>query len=122
VVLVFTNTGAVPCGTRGYPGVAALNAGGAQIAQAARTTSGYLGGLGAGRAIPNVTLPAGGAASAMVEALAFNASDGSACTAYAGLLVTPPDETHSVKLPWGSDGCSALQIHPMVPGTTGRLG
>jgi len=49
----------------------------------------------------------------------WNASDGSACAAYAGILVTPPNETHTVKVPWDG-GCSALQIHPVVLGTTGQ--
>ncbi len=120
VALVFTNVGSTPCTLHGYPGVAALNATGAQIAQATRTPSGYLGGLAPGRAIPYVTLAAGQSASATVEAMAFNASDGSACTAYAGLLVTPPNETRSVRVPWTNDGCSGLEIHPVVPGVTGR--
>jgi hypothetical protein len=54
-----------------------------------------------------------------VEALAIDATTGNSCTPYAGILVTPPNETHSIKLPWPSDGCSVLQIHPVVPGTTG---
>jgi Protein of unknown function (DUF4232) len=121
VVLVFTNHGSATCRLYGYPGVAALDSHDTQIAQATRTTSGYLGGLGSGRTAPNVDLATGQSASAMVEALAFNANDGSACTAYAGLLVTPPNETRSTKLGWPSDGCSDLQIHPVVPGITGRL-
>src|SRR3989442_952190 len=48
VVLVFTNTGAQPCRLFGYPGVAGLDAGGAQVAQARRTPNGYLGGLASG--------------------------------------------------------------------------
>jgi hypothetical protein len=119
MVLVFTNAGATACRLYGYPGVAALDSHDTQTAQASRTTHGYLGGLAAGLAPANVDLAAGDSASAMVEASAFNA-DGSACAAYAGLFVTPPNETHSTKLAWGNDGCSALQIHPVVPGLTGR--
>jgi len=70
---------------------------------------------------PVVSLAAGASASATVEALAFDQA-GNACTAYAGLLVTPPDETHSVRVAWGSDGCSELEIHPVVAGTTGQAG
>ena len=47
---------------------------------------------------------------------------GESCTGYAGLLVTPPDETHSVRVGWDSDGCSTLEIHPVVPGTSGSIG
>ena len=119
-VIVFRNTGSATCVLQGYPGVAALDGSGHQVAQAKRTLNGYLGGLRAGNP-PVVRLDAGASASAMVESVAFGA-DGASCTAYAGVLVTPPDETHSVRLSWGSDGCNDLQIHPVVSGTTGRSG
>ncbi len=118
VVIVFTNSGSRTCSMYGYPGVAALDADGKQVAQATRSRSGYMGGL-SGTHLPTVVLQPGHAASAGVEALAFNPSDGSACTAYQGLLVTAPDDTVSTHLPWGNDGCSGLEIHPVVPGTTG---
>lgn len=117
-VLVFHNTSADTCVLQGYPGVAALDSAGRQVEQAQRTPQGYLGGLATGNP-PLVRLTAGAAASATVEAVGFG-PDGNGCTAYAGLLVTPPDETHPVRLGWDSDGCSGLQIHPVVPGTTGR--
>jgi uncharacterized protein DUF4232 len=120
MALVFTNTGSVACRLHGYPTVAALDGHDAQVALATQTKNGYMGGLAAGKAIPDVTLSPGGSASALVEALAFNASNGSACTAYAALLVTPPNETHSARLAWTNDGCSDLQVHPIVPGVTGR--
>ncbi|MGI5239129.1 DUF4232 domain-containing protein [Dactylosporangium sp. CA-139066] len=111
VTLVFTNRGARPCRMTGYPGVAALDAGGGQVAQAKRTLHGYLGGA---QSVQTVTIPAGGTAEAVVEAMAFNPADGSACAAYAGLLVTPPDDTASTQLPWGNDGCAELEIHPVT--------
>lgn len=120
VVVVFTNTANRPCRLVGYPGVAALNAGGDQVAQARRTAGGYLGGLAGGGQPPVVTLLAGQSASAMVEAMAFNPADGSACAGYRGLLVTAPDDVESTRLPWDTDGCADLQVHPVVPGTTGR--
>jgi hypothetical protein len=120
VPVLFTNIGAQPCRLRGYPGVAAVDSNERQVAQAKRTLHGYMGGLATGTTLPTVTLLPGRSASALVEALAFNASDGSACTAYYGLLVTAPDDTESTRLPWGNDGCSDLQIHPVVPGTSGR--
>jgi hypothetical protein len=122
VVLLFTNTGSEACRLTGYPGVAGLDAAGTQVAQAQRARSGYAGGLVSGGSAPIVTLAPGQAASALVEALAFNATDGSHCTAFAGLLVTVPDDTASTRVPWGNDGCSALQVHPVVPGTTGQSG
>jgi hypothetical protein len=119
-IIVFRNTGTKTCVLQGYPGVAALDSRGHQVAQAQRTLNGYLGGVRTGKPLL-VWLAPGKAASAMVEAAAFRAN-GASCTGYAGLLVTPPDETHSARLSWGSDGCSHLQIHPVVPGTTGRSG
>jgi hypothetical protein len=122
VALVFTNRGAQPCRLHGYPGVAALDANGNQVAQARRTPNGYLGGLATGQQLPTVTLATGQSASALVEALAFSPADGSACAAYQGLLVTAPDDTESTGLPWRTDGCTDLQIHPIVPGSDGRAG
>jgi hypothetical protein len=119
-VVLFRNTGSAGCFLQGYPGVAALDAKGKQVDQAERTTAGYLGGLRSGKP-PRVSLAPGTTASAMVEATAATSS-GDSCTAYAGLLVTPPDETHSAKLTWGSDGCANLEIHPVVPGSTGSKG
>jgi hypothetical protein len=115
--LVFTNTSAATCVMQGYHGVAALDGQGSQVVQARRTPSGYEGGIPSGAVPPRVSLGPGQSASATVEALAFNASDGSACTRWAGLLVTVPDDTVSTRVPWNSDGCSDLQIHPVVPGT-----
>jgi hypothetical protein len=58
----------------------------------------------------------------MMQAMTFNVADGSACTTYAGLLVTVPDDTESTRLPWGNDGCSEPETHPVVLGTDGRAG
>jgi hypothetical protein len=108
------------CRLTGYPKVAALNAKGEVVAEAERQPSGYLGGLKNGSKPPVVDLLPGRSASAMVEALAFNASDGSACTAYASIRVSPPDQALAVTLAWNSDGCSQLRIHPVVPGDQGQ--
>jgi hypothetical protein len=121
LTLIFTNVGTRACRVSGYPGVAGLDAGGTQVAQAQRTPKGYLGGLIAGSP-PVLTLAPGASVAALVEALAFNVSDGSACKAFGGLLVTVPDDTVTTRLPWNSDGCSALEVHPIVLGTTGRSG
>ena|GEM_PF-1688338 len=119
--LVFTNSGGTTCRLRGYPGVAALNRSGVTVADATRRLSGYLGGVAIGTSPPTVDLAAGQSASAVVEGMAVNLSDGSACTPYAALLVTPPDETHSVRFALvNSDMCSTLEIHPVVPGVTGQ--
>jgi hypothetical protein len=118
-VLLIRNTGTSVCNLKGYPGVAALGPGDRQVAQAQRTPNGYLGGLAQGASIPELTLAPGESASATVEGLASN-QDGSACTAYKGLLVTPPDQTVSTKLAFTPDFCSNLEIHPVVAGSKGR--
>jgi hypothetical protein len=114
VVLIFTNGGAEPCRITGYPGVAALDAGGAQVAQAKRTLRGYLGGLPAGAGAHSITLRPGQSVTALVEAMAFDPATGSSCTAYQGLLVTVPDDTASTRLAWATDSCAALEVHPVV--------
>jgi hypothetical protein len=121
VVLAFINTGTAPCTMQGYPGVAILDAGSAQVAQARRTAQGYMGGLPAGQSPPLVSLRPGDSASAIIEALSAN-PDGTACKPWSGLLVTAPDDTRSTKLVWAAGGCADPQIHPVVPGLEGSLG
>jgi hypothetical protein len=118
VILTFTNTGTVACRLHGYPGVSAINAAGAQIAQARRDSAGYLGGTGS--TMPTVTIAPGAVASAMVETIVID-NNGTACTPYAAILVTPPDETRSTRLAWPSGGCNDLTIHPVVQGATGTV-
>ncbi|GAA1741700.1 DUF4232 domain-containing protein [Luedemannella helvata] len=115
VVLIFTNAGDGPCRFYGYPGVAGLDAADKQITQARRAKSGPLGGLPEDRPIPHIDVAAGQAASALLEA-----ADG-ACEPFAGLLVTPPDETQSFRIAWPSKGCADLQVHPIVAGVTGQF-
>jgi len=119
VTIVFVNAGRQPCILHGYPGVAARDGRGAQVAQAARTERGYLGGLPQGTGATTVTLRPAGSAAAIVEALAFRASDGSACPAYRGLLVTAPGDAASTRPSWSTDSCSDLQVHPVVARSAG---
>ncbi|WP_426503367.1 DUF4232 domain-containing protein [Dactylosporangium sp. McL0621] len=111
LMLMFVNAGTSPCRMRGYPGVDALNAAGAPVVQAKRTLSGYLGGPGA---VTTIVIPVGHSAAAMVEADVMG-PNGDECTAgYAALLVTPPDDTASTRLPWTTESCAGLQIHPVI--------
>ncbi|MFG2052474.1 DUF4232 domain-containing protein [Micromonospora sp. NPDC048930] len=121
VRLIFQNRGDQACWLRGYPGADGLDRAGKTLAHAKRTPHGYLGGVRGDEPV-RVLLAPGELASALVEALAFRAGDGGACAPYASLLVTPPDETRSVRLAWTTDSCSALEVHPVVAGTTGRSG
>lgn len=119
-VLVFRHDQTATCRLQGYPGVAALDENGAQVAQARRTPSGYLGGLRDPSGRPAaVDLAPGGVASALVEGTNVPPGGASTCPVYKGVLVTPPDETRSVRLDVTANGCSGLEVHPVVPGERG---
>jgi hypothetical protein len=124
--LLFTNVSHSGCTLYGYPGVAALDGQGNQIAQAARTPNGYLGGITpSSNLIPLVPLSPGHSASALVEGTDNPLGPGPnppPCPVDSGLLVTAPNTTRSVRLPPGPALCSGLQIHPVVPGITGSDG
>jgi hypothetical protein len=117
VVLLFKNVGSETCTLFGYPGVAGLNAQGVQITQAVRTQNGYLG--GAGQSVSDVILVPVKTASAIVEGTDVPTGNATTCPTYASLLVTPPNTTQSVKIDVSLPGCSGLQVHPVVPGSTG---
>jgi hypothetical protein len=120
LLLVFKHDNSTTCVMHGYPGVAGLDAHGNQVTQARRTLRGYLGGLEQSiNVIPTVRLAPGETASALVEGTNVPPGNATSCTEYKGLLVTPPDETQSVRLAVTANGCDGLQIHPVVPGDTG---
>ncbi len=120
VVLLFTNRSDATCSLTGYPGVAALNSQGSQADQAQREPNGYLGGLENSTTLPLVVLTSGQTASALVEATDVGVS-GQACPSYPALIVTPPGFTVSTKVSVGGfPGCSNLEVHPVVPGTSGQ--
>ena len=116
VVLLFKNSGSEACGLFGYPGVAGLNAAGVPVTQALRTLNGYLGGT---RSATEVVIAPGDSASALVEGTDVPIGSATGCPTYSSLLVTPPDTTQSVAIHFSMPGCSGLEIHPVVPGTTG---
>ena len=124
-VLVFTNKSATTCALTGYPGVAALNSAGQQVVQARRTTGGYMGGLGPGATvIPVVLLGPDQAASAIVEGTDNPIGQETSCATYPDLLVTPPNLTESVRVTVsgigaGMPGCTRVEVHPVVFGTSG---
>jgi len=121
LVLVFTNHSSAPCQITGYPGVAGLNAAGQQAAQAERTPNGYVGGIPTGSTPPVVVLQPGQSASAILEGSDVPTGTATSCPTYASLLVTPPNTTVSIPLAASMPGCSALQIHPVVAGTSGSI-
>jgi hypothetical protein len=120
VVLLFKNVSTSPCTLSGYPGAAGLNASGQQVTEAQRTPSGYLGGMRTGSSTPPVvTLGPGSVASAMVEGTDVPQGSAPACTTYSALLVTPPTSKKSKRITARMPGCSPLQVHPVLQGTTG---
>ena len=128
-VILFTNQSQSTCALSGYPGVAGLDTQGNQAVQAERTTNGYLGGLQSGTtSLPSVSLASGQTASAIVEGTDNPVGSARSCPSYPTLLVTPPNLTVSVRVtvtglgtnPPGLPGCSPIQVHPVVPGSSGR--
>jgi hypothetical protein len=105
----------------GYPGVAGLNSSGQQVVQAVRTLNGFMGGVPTGVNPPIVTLAPGQSASAMVEGTDVPTGTATTCPGYSTLLVTPPDTRQSTTLAIGLSGCSAIQIHPVVAGSSGTI-
>ena len=102
---------------RAYPGVAAIDDSGAQLAQADRTLNGMLSGLPDGAPLPTVTLDPGQLASAGVDGT--DSSD-DPCPQPAGFLVTPPNSRTSVPVRGEVPPlCNGLAVHPVVPGDLG---
>jgi hypothetical protein len=121
LILRFRNLGFIPCRMSGYPSVALVAASGSPNLIAAERPSGYLGGLTPGTGPPPlVTLGPGQFASSLLEGVDFEVRTGRACPRIVLLLVTPPTATESARVPASFDGCSDVEIHPVVSGTTGR--
>lgn len=122
VTLLFKNTGSTTCRLHGYPGVAGLDAAGKQVTQAQRTPEGFMGGLSSTTAAPpTVTLTPGQTASAIVEGTDVPQGGATSCPTLAGMLVTAPNTTHAVHFSEVPGDCSGLQVHPVVPGTSGSV-
>jgi hypothetical protein len=124
-VVVFTNDSGSVCTLTGYPGVAGLTFSGAQAVQATRTLDGYMGGLLPGvTALPVVALAPGQTASAIAEGTDKPLGP-QPCPGYPSLLVTPPGLTEHIEVDvtdlgaQGFPGCSGIEAHPVVPGSSG---
>jgi hypothetical protein len=115
--VVFQNIGSASCSLYGYPGVAGLDAAGDQVSQAQRIPAGYLGGTVG--APPVVILDSGQLASALVEGTDNPLNGATTCVTYSALLATPPNTSTSTQLDVQLPGCSGLEVHPVVMGTTG---
>ncbi len=111
-VIMFTNVSSRTCWTRGYPGVAALDAAGHQLKQAVR-------GRAANGRSPLITLAPGQVASAEVT------GDRASCTkltTFPALLVTVPDQRTSTRLAGSQNMClGSLGVDPLQPGNSAGL-
>jgi Protein of unknown function (DUF4232) len=111
-VITFTNVGSATCRTQGYPGVAALDAAGHQIKQAAR-------GQAASGQIPLIELKPGQAASAEITG---NTASCTSLTKVAAFLVTAPDQRTSIRLAGAHEFClNSLGIDPLQHGDAAGL-
>lgn len=111
-VITFTNVGSATCRTQGYPGVAALDAAGHQIKQAAR-------GQAASGQIPLIELKPGQAASAEITG---NTASCTNLTKVAAFLVTAPDQRTSIRLAGPHEFClNSLGIGPLQRGDAAGL-
>jgi uncharacterized protein DUF4232 len=121
VVLRFRSTASFTCTLSGYPGATFVTAGGRDV-PARRTRSGYLGGLApASSIVPVVRVLPGHTVSAYLEGLDSDAAHGGGpCPRYAHLLVTPPNQTVTARMISPLTTICAPEVHPVVPGTSGR--
>jgi hypothetical protein len=115
VPILFRNTGTRTCQLQGWPGVAGLNATGAQVTQAVRTPNPQSGGA----VPPAVTLAPGATVSAAVQGSDVPVGTATSCVTYPSLLVTPPGETHSTVVTAALPGCNGLKVFPVITGTNG---
>jgi Protein of unknown function (DUF4232) len=112
--IILTNTGPAACTVLGWPGVAALSSsGGTQVYQATRI----------GPEGSPITLAPGASASAVLYAVVSLGGPGyggsSSCTQVPNLLVTPPNETHSGQIGFGSPVCVTPALTALHPGAGG---
>jgi hypothetical protein len=120
LAIEFKNRGSA-CTMTGYPGVDAVSATGRRILSAKRTKSGYIGGVFSGP-IPKVHLAKGKTASALVEWV-DGGPLGVPCPHAHSLRITPPGAVSSVILSPKSlqtETLCGVQVHPVVPGRSGR--
>ena len=119
--LLFRNTGSTTCVLTGYPGVALVKPSGTTEVQASRTLQGYLGGLAStSTAPPVIRVRPGQTISALLEGDDNPANGTGVCPDYQALLVTPPNQTVTVRVARRFTFFCSPQIHPVVLGTSGR--
>jgi hypothetical protein len=111
VPVVFQNIGTTTCTLGGFPGVAGTSASGGQQTQATRTSANPT----------TITLTPNAFASSMVKGSDVPSGSATSCPPnYAGLLVTPPNDTQSQALTVSIPSCAGLTVSPVVAGSNGQ--
>jgi hypothetical protein len=123
IVLEFVNNGSSACTIEGYPGAAAWGVTGSNYAL--NSTRQLTGNVGDQYTSPApITLAHGATASTILEWI----DKPTAGHPYADCLrhgagsfgITAPNTTQTTHISLPADVCSAILVHPLVPGTTGR--
>jgi len=125
--ILFTNVSKTSCTIAGYPRVTALSTDGKMVLTARPKLDGMVGGIQSGTTIHVVTLDPGQVASAEVEGGDVPTGSATSCQTYLAFLVTPPGQAVSTQITAGAtgsnlpgfQGCEAITVNPVVPGTTG---
>lgn len=113
VPVVATNASRQPCVTTGYPGVAALDTSGRQIAQADRGSE--------GQQVSTLVVQPGQQISALLTG--HVEGPGGECPESAAILFTLPDNTDSTRIVTALPACpGGFGVQPFVRGTTGLTG
>ena len=111
--IVLENSGSTACTVLGWPGIAALDGSGSQIFQAMRV----------GPEGSPITLQPGDNAAAVIYTVTTywppNSEDPT-CAQAPKLLVTPPNETHSVQTDFGKSLCVAPALTALSAGSSGN--
>lgn len=114
--LHFRNTGQAACSLTGYPTVSATDSRSGRKVTARQTPSGYLGGTNL--PVPTYLLAPGEQVSALVEGTDNPVGNATSCSELQQMRVTISDR--SIPVAGSLSNCSGMEVHPYVPGTTGR--
>jgi hypothetical protein len=123
IVLAFANSGSSPCTVEGYPGAAAFGV--TDSTAYLNATRQLTGNVGAQYTAPApITLAPGASASTVLEWI-YKPTDNhpyADCLRFGAgsFRITAPNTTRTLSISLPADVCSAILVHPLVPGATGR--
>jgi hypothetical protein len=119
VRLLIVDPGDRTCAFRGYPIVRAFTNPTKRWVTAARTSSGYMGGLQSGQPEHTVTINGDMVASVVLEGTDVPVNGATSCPTYVRITVALPHWRPSANLSLDNSACSRLEVHPIVYGPTG---